>query len=34
MVVRNEELWLLEKSDDEIEQDYFRLFRVGLKIED
>lgn len=34
MVVRNGELWMLEKPDEDIEQDYFRLFRVGLKIED
>jgi hypothetical protein len=34
MVVRNGELWMLEKPDEDIEQDYFRLFRVGLKVED
>lgn len=33
MLVRNGELWMLEKSDEEIERDYFRLFRVGLNIE-
>lgn len=31
MLVRNGELWMLEKPDQEVEQDYFRLFRVGLK---
>src|SRR5690606_8076834 len=31
MLVRNGELWMLEKPDEEIERDYFRLFRVGLK---
>ncbi|NHE57809.1 hypothetical protein [Cyclobacterium plantarum] len=34
MVLRNGELWLMEEPDDEVEKDYFRLFRVGLKIED
>lgn len=34
MMLRNNELWMLEKPDDEVEKDYFRLFRVGLKIED
>lgn len=33
MLVRNDELWMLEKPDEEVEQDYFRLFRVGLKTE-
>lgn len=33
MLLRNDELWMLEKPDEEVEQDYFRLFRVGLKIE-
>lgn len=33
MLLRNDELWMLEKPDLEVEQDYFRLFRVGLKIE-
>ncbi|WP_439482814.1 hypothetical protein [Cyclobacterium plantarum] len=34
MLLRNNELWMQEKPDDEVEKDYFRLFRVGLKIED
>ena len=34
MLVRNGELWMMEKPDEEAEQDYFRLFRVGLKIEE
>lgn len=34
MLVRNGELWMMEKPDEEVEQDYFRLFRVGLKIEE
>jgi hypothetical protein len=33
MLLRNGELWMLEKPDEKIEQDYFRLFRVGLKVE-
>lgn len=33
MLVRNGELWMLEKPNEEVEQDYFRLFRVGLKTE-
>ena len=32
MLVRNGELWMLETPDEEVEKDYFRLFRVGLKI--
>jgi len=32
MLVRNGELWMLENPDQEVEQDYFRLFRVGLKL--
>lgn len=31
MMIRNGELWMLEKPDEDVEQDYFRLFRVGLK---
>jgi len=31
MVLRNGELWMMEKPDEEVEQDFFRLFRVGLK---
>lgn len=34
MLIRNGELWMMEKPDEELERDYFRLFRVGLKIED
>jgi hypothetical protein len=33
MLMRNGELWMLEKSDEKMERDYFRLFRVGLNIE-
>lgn len=33
MLVRNGELWMLEIPDEEVEQDYFRLFRVGLKFD-
>ncbi|WP_073096781.1 hypothetical protein [Cyclobacterium lianum] len=32
MVLRNGELWMQEKPDEEVERDYFRLFRVGLKV--
>lgn len=32
-IVRNGELWMMEKFDTEIERDYFRLFRVSLKLE-
>lgn len=32
MLLRNNELWMLEKPDEEVEQDYFRLFRVGLNL--
>jgi len=32
MLLRNGELWMLEKPDEEVENDYFRLFRVGLKV--
>jgi len=31
MLVRNSELWMMEKPNEEVEQDFFRLFRVGLK---
>ena len=30
MLVRDGELWMLETPDEEVEQDYFRLFKVGL----
>lgn len=33
LIVRNGELWMMEKLDTEIERDYFRLFRVQLKLE-
>lgn len=33
MLVRDGELWMLETPDEEVEQDYFRLFKVGLKID-
>lgn len=32
MIIRNGELWMMEKPDEEVEKDYFRLFRVGLKV--
>ncbi|SHN25271.1 protein of unknown function [Cyclobacterium lianum] len=32
MLIRNGELWMQEKPDEEVERDYFRLFRVGLKV--
>jgi len=31
MLLRAGELWMLEKPDEKVKQDYFRLFRVGLK---
>jgi hypothetical protein len=34
MLLRNGELWMREKPNEEVEQDYFRLFRVGLKVDD
>ena len=33
MLIRNGELWMQEKPDEEVERDYFRLFRVGLKFD-
>jgi hypothetical protein len=33
MLIRKGELWMLEKPAEEVEQDYFRLFRLELKIE-
>ncbi|WP_163379972.1 hypothetical protein [Cyclobacterium sp. SYSU L10401] len=33
MVLRNGQIWMQEKPDEEVERDYFRLFRVGLKID-
>ncbi|SEG23178.1 hypothetical protein [Algoriphagus boritolerans] len=33
MLLRNGQLWMMERADEEVERDYFRLFRVGLKIE-
>ena len=33
MLLRNHELWMMEKPDNEVERDYFRLFRVGLKVD-
>ena len=33
MLLRNGELWMMEKPDDEIENDYFRLYKVGIKVE-
>lgn len=33
MLLRNGELWMMEKPDEEEERDYFKLFKVGLKVE-
>ena len=33
MLVRNGELWMQENPNEEVEEDYFRLFRVGLKFD-
>lgn len=33
MLVRDGQLWMMEKPDEEVEQDYFKLFRVELKVE-
>lgn len=33
MVLRDGELWMQEFPEEEVEQDYFRLFRVGLKMD-
>lgn len=33
MLLRNGELWMMEKLNEEKEEDYFRLFRVGIKEE-
>ena len=33
ILLRNHELWIMEKPDNEGERDYFRLFRVGLKVD-
>lgn len=33
MLLRDRQLWMMEKPDEEVERDYFRLFRVGLKVE-
>ena len=33
MLVRNGELWMREKPSEEVEEDCFRLFRVGLKFD-
>ncbi len=33
MLVRDGQLWMLEMPDEEVKQEYFRLFRVGLKVE-
>lgn len=32
MLVRNGELWMMEKPDEDVEKDYFQLFRVGWKV--
>ena len=34
MLLRNGELWMMEKPDEEEEKDYFKLFKVGLKMEE
>ncbi|MHA7131786.1 hypothetical protein [Algoriphagus namhaensis] len=33
MLLRDGQLWMMEKPDEEVERDYYRLFRVGLKVE-
>ncbi|AWW31241.1 hypothetical protein DN752_14530 [Echinicola strongylocentroti] len=33
MLMRNGDLWMKEKPDEDIELDYFKLYKVGLKIE-
>ncbi|TXE11501.1 hypothetical protein ESV85_10600 [Algoriphagus aquimarinus] len=33
MLIRNGELWMQETPNKEVELDYFRLFRVGLKLD-
>ncbi|MCH7399259.1 hypothetical protein MM236_14755 [Belliella sp. DSM 107340] len=33
MLLRDGQLWVMEKPDPEVEKDYFRLYRVGLKSE-
>lgn len=33
MLLRDGQLWMMEKRNEDQEQDYFRLFRVGLKVE-
>ncbi|HAH39095.1 MAG TPA: hypothetical protein DEQ87_10170 [Algoriphagus sp.] len=30
MLLRDGQLWMMEKADEEVERDYFRLFRVAL----
>lgn len=32
LIERNQELWMLERPDTYIERDFFRLFKVGLKL--
>jgi len=34
ILLRNGELWMMEMPDEEVERDYFRLFRVGLRPDD
>jgi hypothetical protein len=34
ILLRDGELWMMEKPDEEEEKDYFRLFKVGLKTEE
>ncbi|MFD2033221.1 hypothetical protein ACFSKL_00380 [Belliella marina] len=31
MIIRDEQLWMMEKPDPDIEKEYFRLYKVGLK---
>ena len=33
MLLRNDELWMQETPDKEVEQDYFRLYRVALRVD-
>lgn len=33
MIIRDGQLWIMEKPDPDIEKEYFRLYRVGLKVD-
>lgn len=34
MLMQNGELWMLGRSNEEVELDYFQLFKVGLKVDE